>query len=138
MDIKDNTKAICKAAGITFDELSNRLNITRQSLHRFLTKNPTTDTVKKIAEALTIPPFILLHPAPLAALERWNASQEEGRQAPGPAVIICPHCNQPIQIRPAALPPLSEKPTARRRPSNDGTPATAQEDKPGQDRTLFE
>ena len=101
--IRDNVKLICKMQGRKLSEIADALNITRQSLHRFLTGSPNLDTVERIAAALNVPAWIILHPAPAAALiqARTQADQaQEGRQA---ARLICPFCGRPVtvQITPA-------------------------------------
>ena len=92
--IKNAVKQIGSEQKRTFAQLANDLQITRQTLHRFLTGAPTLATVEKIANALQVPPFILLHPAPLAALREWNRHQDH--TGPGPAAsvtAVCPVCH---------------------------------------------
>lgn len=85
MDINQNIKLICKARGISFAELATRLQITRQTLYKQSTGAAQLQTVERIANALEVPPFILLHPAPLTELRR----QETGTQdAPGPGPLF--------------------------------------------------
>lgn len=101
MDLNENIKLLCKARGLTFADLADRLNITRQTLYRQSTGSAQLSTVERIAAALAVPAFVLIHPAPLAALAIWNSAPA---QAPGPAaVVLCPHCKKPIQIQAAAL-----------------------------------
>lgn len=109
--IRDNVKLICKMQGRKLSEIAEALNITRQSLHRFLTGSPNLDTVQRIAAALDVPAWIILHPAPAAALVQIRTGQ-----VPGPedrtnqagtiqaARLSCPICGSrlQIQIRPAA------------------------------------
>lgn len=101
--IRDNVKQICKYQGRKLSEIADALNITRQSLHRFITGSPTLDTIQRIADALQVPTFILLHPKPLAALRAWNASQDQtGDQGQtASAVLSCPICGGRLQITPA-------------------------------------
>ena len=47
-------KEICNQKGLTLQELSKRLNINYQSLHSAITGNPTTETLKKIADVLNV------------------------------------------------------------------------------------
>ena len=99
MDLNENIKILCKARGLTFADLADRLNITRQTLYRQSTGAAQLSTVERIAAALAVPAFVLIHPAPLAALAIWNSAPA---QAPGPAVVFCPHCKKPIQIQATA------------------------------------
>lgn len=100
MDLNENIKILCKARGLTFADLADRLNITRQTLYRQSTGAAQLSTVERIADALAVPAFVLIHPAPLAALAIWNSAPA---QAPGPAVVLCPYCNRPIQLQAATL-----------------------------------
>ena len=90
MDTNENIKLLCKAAGISFTELADRLQVTRQTLYRQTTGSPTLATLERIAAALQVPPFILLHPAPLAALQRWNAGPSS-LETEKPATAPDPH-----------------------------------------------
>ena len=116
MDINKSTKILCKARGLSFIELANRLQITRQTLHRTTTA-PRLSSIEKIAEALNVPAWIILHPDPAGAL--WKI--EHPNQDPGPvsesrpypgaifqeprpaALIICPACHKPIILQAATL-----------------------------------
>ena len=112
MDIKDNIKTICKARGRTLAQLANDLNITRQTLFRKVTGNTTTDTLKKLADCLNVPPFVLLHPDPARAMEEADGRQDyrtgPADPAPGPAAptsypapvpAVCPVCRSPLIIQ---------------------------------------
>lgn len=96
--MRQNIKLLCKYRGINLGDLAQRLNITRQTLNSYFTKSPTTATLAKIADALNVPPFVLLHPAPLTAL-RLEAEQPKTRQTP---IIICPHCGKRITLQATA------------------------------------
>ena len=102
--IRDNIKLICKAKGMQLGDISDALNITRQTLHTYLTGTPTIATIEKIAAVLGVPAFVILHPAPLTAM-RLEAEQPKTQQTP---IIICPNCGKRITIRATA--------------SQDGTP----------------
>lgn len=120
MDINKSTKILCKARGLSFAELANRLQITRQTLHRTTTA-PRLSSIEKIAEALEVPAWILLHPDPAAALWKIEHPNQEPRPAPslnpgpGPifqdprpaALLLCPVCHSPIILQAATL---EEKP----------------------------
>lgn len=96
--IKPAVKAICKYQGRQLYEIADALQITRQSLHRFLTGSPNLETVRRIADALNVPTWIILHPAPLAALAAWNQDRRQGQTDTAAAVIFCPYCKRQIQI----------------------------------------
>ena len=112
MDINENIKILCKARGLTFADLADRLNITRQTLYRQSTGSAQLSTVERIAAALAVPAFVLIHPAPLAALAIWNSSSAPA-QAPGPAVVFCPYCCKPIQIQTAPALATAGRPSGR-------------------------
>lgn len=134
MDIKDNIKTICKARGRTFADLANALNVTRQTLFRQVTGNTTTDTLKRIANALNVAPFILLHPDPARAMKEADGRQDyrtapadpdnPGTQAqprPAPPVpAVCPFCHTrllvTIQPAPDTGRPSSMEPDAHTKP----------------------
>ena len=127
--IRDNVKTICSAQGKTLADLAAALNVSRQSLHRYTTGRPTLDTITRIAEALAVPPFVLLHPVPLAALAQLRTGQMEPAPAPSPLsslpVILCPVCHAPLSIVQAGEPspssqdqpqPMPQQPRKRGRP----------------------
>lgn len=107
MDINENIKTICKIRGISFAQLANRLNITRQTLYKQSTGAAQLSTVERIASALQVPAWIILHPAPAAALIQIRTGQ-----VPGPsqddtnqagtiqaARLLCPICGGRLQIQ---------------------------------------
>ena len=97
--IRDNVKLICKAKGMQLGDICDALKITRQTLHTYLTGSPTTATLQKIADVLNVPPFVLLHPAPLTALRMEAGGLEAGRmETQQTPTIICPHCGKRITI----------------------------------------
>ena len=119
MDINKSTKILCKARGLSFAELANRLQITRQTLHRTTTA-PRLSSIEKIAEALNVPAWIILHPDPAGALwkiehpnqdPRPALSLDARRQDPGAifqeprpaALLLCPACHKPIILQAATL-----------------------------------
>lgn len=130
MDISENVKTLCKARGIKLYQLADRLQVTRQAIFKQTTGPANVASLEKIAGALAVPLWILLHPDPLAAL----AAQEEGHQdqthqapgprsgdktqdrtgrpsagpatstaGPAPAVLRCPYCHQLITITAARI-----------------------------------
>lgn len=73
-----------KEKGITKTALSERLNIKNQNFNAML-KNPTYETLSKIATALNVPMWQLF------------ASPEEVAQQT--KSDTCPHCGQPIVVK---------------------------------------
>lgn len=104
MDINKNIKLLCSAQGITFAQLAYRLNITRQTLYKQSTGAAQLASLERIATALNVPPFLLLHPAPLAALARARTGQvttasHDTTGQTSPAVLRCPICGSRLQIQ---------------------------------------
>ena len=104
MDINKNIKLLCSAQGITFAQLATRLNITRQTLYKQSTGAAQLASLERIATALNVPPFLLLHPAPLAVLARSRTGQVTTAQdsttgQTSPAVVACPICGGRIKIQ---------------------------------------
>lgn len=79
--IQLRVKEICKSKGITINELSERIGISRVSLSGIVTgkQKPSFDTLEKLAKALEVSPSELF-------------------SAPKEGTIICPHCGKPIQF----------------------------------------
>lgn len=76
--------SLMKERGITKTALSERLNIKNQNFNAML-KNPTYETLSKIATALNVPMWQLF------------ASPEEIAQQT--KSDTCPHCGQPILVK---------------------------------------
>lgn len=76
--------SLMKEKGITKTALSERLNIKNQNFNAML-KNPTYETLSKIATALNVPMWQLF------------ASPEEIAQQT--KSDTCPHCGQPIVVK---------------------------------------
>ncbi len=76
--------SLMKEKGITKTALSERLNIKNQNFNAML-KNPTYETLSKIATALNVPMWQLF------------ASPEEVAQQT--KSDTCPHCGQPIVVK---------------------------------------
>jgi len=83
--IKEKVQIILKGSGITQNDLADKLNITRQTLHYYLNGNITLSKLAEIAGALGVSPWELLTPIP---------------QKPEPQLLqtICPYCKKPLQI----------------------------------------
>ena len=107
MDLNKNIKLLCSAQGITFAQLADRLNVTRQTLYKQSTGAAQLASLERIAAALNVPPFVLLHPAPPAALRQirtgqvTTASQDQDSTTgqTSPAVLLCPVCKSRLQIQ---------------------------------------
>lgn len=78
-------KEITKSKGLTMQQLSEKLGVTRDTLTRNVNGNPTIETLSKIATALEVPIWQLF------------ASPEEVAQQT--KSDICPHCGQPIVVK---------------------------------------
>lgn len=106
MDINENIKTLCKIRGISFADLAARLNITRQTLYKQSTGAAQLSTVERIASALHVPAWIILHPTPAAALVQIRTGQVPGpedRTGQGDtnqaARLLCPICGSRLQIQ---------------------------------------
>lgn len=72
----------CKEKGLTLQELADRLGIARSTLANTLTKrNPTLDTLEKIAKALDVTVFDLF-------IQDQNDSS-----------IVCPVCHARFELK---------------------------------------
>jgi transcriptional regulator with XRE-family HTH domain len=78
-------KEITKSKGLTMQQLSEKLGVTRDTLTRNVNGNPTIETLSKIATALEVPIWQLF------------ASPEEVAQQT--KSDTCPHCGQPIVVK---------------------------------------
>ena len=94
MDITNNLKTLCKIRSISFADLANRLQVSRQSLNN-TAKHPGADSTDRMAAALNVPVWVLFHPDPAAALEAQTAS-EASQTSPATWKTICPRCKRPI------------------------------------------
>ena len=72
-------KELCKEKGLQMQELADKLGITRITLTRNISGNPTISTLENIAAALGVTVPELFAPQPTNT-------------------ITCPHCGQPIKI----------------------------------------
>lgn len=97
METNENIKLLCKARGLSLNELAARLNITRQTLHRQATGPANIASLEKIAGALNVPLFVLFHPEPLKALK--ECSQKETKHEPtNKSFFRCPNCGEVLYI----------------------------------------
>ena len=81
-------KEILKAKGVTQQGLADMLGVTKISVAKTLTGNPTQQTLEKIATALDVPMWQL-----------FASPEEVGRAISKGPRVRCPHCGQPIKIR---------------------------------------
>ena len=79
-------KEITKSKGLTMQQLSEKLGVTRDTLTRNVNGNPTIETLSKIATALEVPILQLL------------ASPEEVQLPSNAHSIKCPHCGNEFPV----------------------------------------
>ena len=72
-------KELCKEKGLQMQELADKLGITRITLTRNISGNPTISTLENIAAALGVSVPELFAPQPTNT-------------------ITCPHCGKPIKF----------------------------------------
>ena len=96
METNENIKTLCKARGISLNELAARLKITRQTLHRQATGPANIASLEKIAGALNVPLFVLFHPEPIKALQQY--SQRNTRPEINKSFFQCPNCGKILEI----------------------------------------
>lgn len=82
----NRVKEILKSRGVTQQGLADMLGVTKISVAKTLTGNPTQQTLEKIATALDVPMWQL-----------FASPGEVVREITGGD--RCPHCGQPIKIR---------------------------------------
>ncbi len=79
-------KEITKSKGLTMQQLSEKLGVTRDTLTRNVNGNPTIETLSKIATALEVPIWQLF------------ASPEEVQLSSNAHSIKCPHCGNEFPV----------------------------------------
>ena len=79
-------KEITKSQGLTMQQLSEKLGVTRDTLTRNVNGNPTIETLSKIATALEVPIWQLF------------ASPEEVQLPSNAHSIKCPHCGNEFPV----------------------------------------
>ena len=79
-------KEITKSKGLTMQQLSEKLGVTRDTLTRNVNGNPTIETLSKIATALEVPIWQLL------------ASPEEVQLPSNDHSVKCPHCGSEFPV----------------------------------------
>lgn len=79
-------KEITKSKGLTMQQLSEKLGVTRDTLTRNVNGNPTIETLSKISTALEVPIWQLF------------ASPEEVQLPSNAHSIKCPHCGNEFPV----------------------------------------
>lgn len=79
-------KEILKTKGVTQQGLADMLGVTKISVAKTLTGNPTQQTLEKISTALDVPMWQLFASPGDVVKEITGGNR-------------CPHCGQPIKIR---------------------------------------
>lgn len=79
-------KEITKSKGLTMQQLSEKLGVTRDTLTRNVNGNPTIETLSKIATALEVPIWQLF------------ASPEEVQPTSNVHSIKCPKCGNEFPV----------------------------------------
>jgi transcriptional regulator with XRE-family HTH domain len=74
-----NIDSILKEKGLSKTDIAKRMDLSRESLYRILSGNPTLDNLNKLANALEIPLSELF-------------------EQPLNDIINCPHCGGKIKI----------------------------------------
>lgn len=85
--IKDNVQKRLKELGLTQNELSAKLGVSRQTLHYYLNGNITISKLGEIAHILGLEAFQLIQPMD-------NTTQEKQRNLNG---FICPYCGNKLK-----------------------------------------
>lgn len=87
--MKVDIKTAAKSHGVSLIELSNRLGVSRQSVHYYCEqgdKNPVAQ-LERIADAIG------------CKVSEFFTDEEEPANEPAPTnAIICPHCGKAIRI----------------------------------------
>lgn len=80
MSMELRVKEICKEKGLQMQELADRLGITRITLTRNISGNPTISTLENIASALGVSVPELFEPQPANT-------------------IVCPKCGTVLEVK---------------------------------------
>jgi len=148
VSINENIKLLCKETGTSFAELADRLGVTRQTLYRQSAGAVQLSTLERIAKALNVPPFVLLHPAPLSAIRQYRTGtrdqaagdHNQAATASDPATVAtfrCPICGTtfaPIHARnqddqPEPIRATTDKATATKKRGRPRKQAGPEDDK---------
>ena len=79
-------ESILKEKGIKKIRFAEMMDINKQNVNQ-LFRNPTLNTLEKIADVLDVPVWQLL-----VSPEALNASSEKENE------MVCPHCGKPIKV----------------------------------------
>lgn len=92
-----------KRLGISSKELADKMNKSPQYIGNLVNggKNLSMNTLQSVAKALGVQEWQLLAPE-----EEMNATISPGGQS-----IVCPYCNQPIELNPAKAKKEAEEKT---------------------------
>ena len=102
MEISTSIKEIAKYRGQTLAELACNIGVTKQNLHSILTGSPNISSLEKIAKALNVEPWQILHPEPLAVIDKEPEPVTITPQDNETAKILCPICKSHIEIKATA------------------------------------
>ena len=74
-------KDLCKEKGIGVAELAEKVGMSRVSIGNFIARRqwPSSEAIRKIAEALGVEVYELFKPG-------------------GTAKLVCPHCGKPLEV----------------------------------------
>lgn len=75
-----NIDGLLKERGLTKTDIAKKMNLSRESLYRILSGNPTYDNIAKLADAIGVS---------ISELFQQNSNEE---------IIRCPHCGKKIKI----------------------------------------
>lgn len=77
-----NIDNILREKGLTKTDIAKRIGLSRESLYRILSGNPTLDNIKKLADALEVP-----------ISELFGTTDKEKTS------IVCPYCGKKINLK---------------------------------------
>ena len=83
--MENRIKNLIKGKGFTQEQLAQKMGVTRMSLVKTLSGNPSYETLQRIAEALEV--------------EMWElfASREDVMEQ-NKNTVSCPYCGKPIDV----------------------------------------
>lgn len=80
MDVFDNIKTIAAERGMTLKEVSNKAGIGENSIYRWRSSNPSTNSLKKVADVLSVPIETLLSSPSKEETPAYQAIQRRAKQ----------------------------------------------------------
>ena len=102
MDIRAIIEDKINKAGITKKELCKRCDIQHANNINTMLSAPSWPTLEKFAKALDIS---------VAELVSEGSANEEKSERASTTAIVCPYCNQPIELNPAKAKKEAEEKT---------------------------